>query len=105
MHVVDTGKGIKEEDFSKLFTLFGTLQRTASLNNEGIGLGLLICKNLVEQNGGKINVHSLGANMGSTFSFSMKMTIAKNIKRNNISVNSFNFSRLSESRVDEDLIN
>ena len=25
VHVVDTGKGIKEEDFSKLFTLFGTL--------------------------------------------------------------------------------
>ena len=81
VHIVDTGKGIKEEDFSKLFTLFGTLQRTASLNNEGIGLGLLICKNLVEQNGGKINVHSLGANKGSTFSFSMKMTVARNIKR------------------------
>ena len=50
-------------------------------------------------------MHSLGANKGSTFTFTMKMTIAKNIRRNNISVNSFNFSRLSESRVDEDLIN
>ena len=50
-------------------------------------------------------MHSLGANKGSTFSFSMKMTVAKNVKRNNISVNSFNFSRLSESRIDDELIN
>ena len=46
--VRDTGIGIKQEDLGKLFSLFGKLQRTASMNSEGIGLGLQICKQLVE---------------------------------------------------------
>ena len=44
MHVEDTGKGIAEEDLPKLFTRFGKLQRTAAMNNGGIGLGLNIAK-------------------------------------------------------------
>jgi signal transduction histidine kinase len=54
--VRDTGIGIKQEDLGKLFSMFGKLQRTASMNSEGIGLGLQICKQLVEQNGGQIKV-------------------------------------------------
>ena len=52
VHIVDTGKGIREEDMCKLFLLFGKLQSTASMNSEGIGMGLMICKNLVNINGG-----------------------------------------------------
>ena len=44
----DTGIGIKTSDMNSLFTLFGKLQRTASLNSEGLGLGLRICKQIVE---------------------------------------------------------
>ena len=44
VHVVDSGAGIAKEDFSMLFSKFGKLQRTADLNNEGIGLGLTIVK-------------------------------------------------------------
>jgi signal transduction histidine kinase len=47
VHIVDSGKGIVQEDMTKLFSLFGKLQRTAEINSEGIGLGLMICKNLV----------------------------------------------------------
>jgi signal transduction histidine kinase len=47
VHVVDTGKGILPEDIDRLFKLFGKLQRTAQMNQEGIGLGLIICQNLV----------------------------------------------------------
>lgn len=43
------------------------------MNHEGIGMGLKICKNLVELNHGTIQVHSRGENMGSTFTFSMQM--------------------------------
>jgi len=41
--VQDTGIGIKKEDQSKLFKLFGYLDTTKELNTQGIGLGLHIC--------------------------------------------------------------
>ena len=44
VHVEDTGEGIALQDFPKLFTRFGKLQRTASMNHEGIGLGLTIVR-------------------------------------------------------------
>ena len=52
VHIVDTGKGILQEDIERLFELFGKLLRTAKMNSEGIGMGLMICKNLVEKTGG-----------------------------------------------------
>ena len=36
-------------------------------------MGLMICENLVDKNGGTISVHSDGENKGSVFSFTMKM--------------------------------
>lgn len=47
VHITDTGKGIKREDMDQLFKMFGKLKRTAAMNSEGIGMGLMICKNLV----------------------------------------------------------
>ena len=70
---MDTGVGIAPEDLPKLFTRFGKLHRTADLNHEGIGLGLSIVKQIVEQSGGEISVHSDGPGHGSLFCFSMKM--------------------------------
>ena len=60
MKVIDNGKGIKQEEKDKLFTMFGKLQRTAEVNQEGIGLGLTICKELCTKNGGEISVESQG---------------------------------------------
>ena len=73
VNVIDTGVGILREDFPKLFTRFGKLQRTASLNTEGIGLGLTMVKQIVKFSGGIVGVHSKGAYKGSVFSFSMLM--------------------------------
>ena len=73
IHVQDTGAGIAPEDVPRLFTRFGKLHRTADLNHEGIGLGLSIVKQIVEQSGGEISVHSDGLGHGSLFCFSMKM--------------------------------
>ena len=44
VNVLDNGTGIAAEDFPKLFTRFGKLQRTAQINSEGIGLGLTMVK-------------------------------------------------------------
>lgn len=43
-NVQDSGKGIAPEGFPTLFSRFGKLQRTAEMNNEGIGLGLTLAK-------------------------------------------------------------
>lgn len=52
--VQDSGVGIKEEDLSKLFKLFGFLDETKELNTGGVGFGLHICKMIVQQFGGDI---------------------------------------------------
>ena len=62
VHIVDTGRGIRQEDMNKLFTMFGKLKRTAKVNSEGIGMGLMICQNLVKLNKGEISVRSRGEN-------------------------------------------
>ena len=59
IEVKDTGIGIKTEDQDKLFKLFGFLQGTEKLNKNGIGLGLVIAKNIVEKFGGKIKFESI----------------------------------------------
>ena len=62
VHVVDSGKGIKPSEVSCLFQLFSKLKRTAAMNSEGIGMGLMICQKLVNQNSGQISVYSEGKN-------------------------------------------
>ena len=44
VHIIDDGKGITDDEMTELFNMFGKLKRTASLNNNGIGMGLMICK-------------------------------------------------------------
>ncbi len=71
--VADDGKGIKVDEMNKLFSVFGKLRRTAEMNSEGIGMGLMICKNLVKMNHGTISASSEGENKGSIFYFTMRM--------------------------------
>jgi signal transduction histidine kinase len=54
LQIRDTGVGIKPEDQEKLFQLFGKLESNSKLNKMGIGLGLYICKKIVEACGGDI---------------------------------------------------
>jgi len=68
--VSDTGIGIREEDFGKLFNAFQQLETGLTRRFEGTGLGLSICKKLVELMGGAIRVHSRPG-QGSTFTFTL----------------------------------
>ena len=43
------------------------------MNSDGVGLGLMISKALIEANGGELKIMSEGLNKGSIFSFNMKM--------------------------------
>ncbi len=58
--VIDNGCGIRAKDMQNLFKQFGKLKRTMHINTEGIGMGLLICKRLIEANNGEIEIHSDG---------------------------------------------
>ena len=73
VHIEDSGAGIAQEDIPKLFTRFGKLHRTAEMNSAGIGLGLLIVKQIVESCQGDIIAESEGVDKGSLFIFSMRM--------------------------------
>lgn len=56
--ITDTGIGILEKDLQKLFTAFGQVDTKRNRNVEGTGLGLVICKGLLEQMGGSIAIKS-----------------------------------------------
>lgn len=64
--VSDTGIGIKREEMSTLFSVFGRLDVVSNRNVEGSGLGLSIVKSLLELMGGTISVDSVYTK-GSTF--------------------------------------
>lgn len=68
--VKDSGIGIDKADRDKLFQSFSQVDASISRKYGGTGLGLNICKQLVEMMGGKIEVESK-KNKGSTFSFSI----------------------------------
>lgn len=74
--VKDTGIGIDKADKDKLFQSFSQVDASISRKYGGTGLGLNICKQLVELMGGKIEVEG-EKNKGSTFSFSIWLGISK----------------------------
>ncbi|GAB4383175.1 MAG: hypothetical protein Kow00121_44620 [Elainellaceae cyanobacterium] len=66
--VTDTGIGIAPEDQPKVFEKFRQVGDTLTDKPKGTGLGLPICKQIVEHHGGRIWVNS-EPGKGSTFSF------------------------------------
>ncbi len=72
----DTGRGIKPENITKLFSKFERLGIEKSSTIEGTGLGLAITKSLVDMMGGKINVQS-ECGEGTTFLVILPQKISK----------------------------
>jgi PAS domain S-box-containing protein len=68
--VTDQGIGISENDIDKVFNLMYRTEHVSATNQPGLGLGLAICREIIEAHGGQIWVESqLGK--GSTFYFSI----------------------------------
>ncbi|MDB9512949.1 ATP-binding protein [Kamptonema animale CS-326] len=74
--IIDTGMGISESDQPKVFEKFKQVGETLTDKPKGTGLGLPICKQIIEHHGGKIWVESeLGK--GSNFSFILPLKPAE----------------------------
>ncbi len=68
--VSDTGIGIPEEVLPKLLRIDTHYTHTGTAGEKGTGLGLILCKELVEQNGGSLWVKSV-VGKGTTFTFTL----------------------------------
>lgn len=73
--VIDTGIGINSNDFNNLFKRFSQIPNENTTEKiKGSGLGLQICKQIVDYHGGKIWVES-EEGKGASFSFTIKTNI------------------------------
>lgn len=68
--VIDYGRGVPENQISSVFEKFSQVEESDGKRQAGTGLGLPICKQIVEAHGGSIGVKS-EADKGSTFWFSI----------------------------------
>lgn len=68
--VADQGLGMTDEECAALFRLDGWISRPGTANERGSGLGLILCKEFMEKNGGTIAVESSLGN-GTTVTLSL----------------------------------
>lgn len=96
--IIDTGIGISPEDQPKVFEKFKQVGDTLTDKPQGTGLGLPICKQIVEHHGGKIWVES-EIGKGSTFSFTLPLKIKPEVE-NKEGVNTPNEEHKTVSKND-----
>jgi PAS domain S-box-containing protein len=71
VHVQDEGRGIAREKLPQLFKKFSRLHEDSGHGLSSTGLGLAICKGIIEGHGGRIWAESAGEGEGTTFSFTL----------------------------------
>jgi len=71
--ISDNGIGIPDEILPKLFKLNGQYSQPGTANEPGTGLGLVLCHEMVEKNGGRIWAESV-AGQGTTFVFTILLS-------------------------------
>jgi signal transduction histidine kinase len=76
VRIADNGTGISPENLARLFNLTTHFTERGTSGESGTGLGLLLCKEMVERNGGTIGVES-EPGKGSTFWFTLPVAQAQ----------------------------
>lgn len=74
IHIQDSGYGIKPEDINKIFLPFTRLDYAEHQEIQGTGIGLSLCKHLIEEMHGNIKVTS-AVGEGSTFTIDLPASI------------------------------
>jgi signal transduction histidine kinase len=70
VRVEDTGRGLSEAQLQALFQPFGQVHEGAEVP-DGTGLGLYLCRGIVEQHGGRLWAESAGPGRGAAFTFTL----------------------------------
>lgn len=70
IEVEDSGKGMSDSELKKLFHMDSHFSQSGTLGEKGTGIGLILCKELVELNGGRLWVTSVPGK-GSVFSIGL----------------------------------
>jgi signal transduction histidine kinase len=76
--VSDSGPGVPNEHKHKIFQKFHQLRHGKKVAGQGVGLGLAICKTIVEAHGGQIWVED-NPNGGSVFSFVLQPAASEEV--------------------------
>ncbi|MBU1101519.1 MAG: tetratricopeptide repeat protein [Bacteroidetes bacterium] len=74
MSIADNGVGMDEDELKKLFDIGTSSNKSGTDGEKGSGLGLILCKEFVEINGGQISVKSKEG-IGSTFTLTVPTAI------------------------------
>lgn len=99
-HVIDTGIGVSRDKVDLLFQRFSQVDGTITRKYGGTGLGLVICKQLIEMMNGEIGVVSEN-NRGSTFYFILPFEIGH--RTSNIKETQGNKDRMESIIQQEDI--
>lgn len=73
IQVIDQGRGIAPEALEDIFNLFVQESRPGTDTQGGLGIGLSLCRSLVELHGGTIAASSAGPGLGSTFTLRLPL--------------------------------
>lgn len=96
--VVDTGIGMSEEFLDHLFDKFTQEDESITRKFGGTGLGMSICKQLIELMGGQIEVASR-KNVGTTVSFSLRFTIGSETDLPKLLITETDTQALKDKRI------
>ncbi|MEZ4743674.1 MAG: ATP-binding protein [Bdellovibrionota bacterium] len=84
--VEDTGRGLTKEESTKVFDRFWQNDASTTRIHSGIGLGLSICKYIVEAHGGLISCYSHGLGKGTQFKFTIPVLQAETSEQSNLDI-------------------
>ena len=78
IRVSDTGVGIPPEQLRLIFEPFYTTKEPDEHGHGGTGLGLSVCRQIIEQHHGRIRVESI-VGKGSTFTVKLPLTVGSEV--------------------------
>jgi signal transduction histidine kinase/DNA-binding NarL/FixJ family response regulator len=73
VEVTDNGIGIAPEFLPRIFDLFAQAERGLDRSQGGLGVGLTVCKQMIEMHGGSVGASSPGWDRGATFTFRLPL--------------------------------